>query len=190
VIEFIESTHVYLVDGVITPSVSQILAATIFKDKYNGIPDYILDRARVYGTSVHKAIEINDWIGLSDEEYISYENWLKLVRTHKISVISNEQIVAYGTQYAGTYDMEAWVDTDNCLIDIKTTYKIDMEYLSWQLSYYEMAYCKMYNKPLFDKLYCVWLTKKGEYKLLEIQRIEKNRLEELLKIYYENIAHL
>jgi len=70
VIEFIKESHTYLVDGVITPSVSQILAATIFKNKYANIPEFIMKRAAHYGTNVHNAIELNDWIGLTDESIL------------------------------------------------------------------------------------------------------------------------
>ncbi len=180
-IEFIKESHTYLVDGVITPSVSQILAATIFKSKYANIPEFIMKRAAQYGTNVHRSIELNDWIGLTDEEYVAYNNYQNLVRTHEIKPITHEQIVAYGLHYAGTYDMEAWIGSDKCLVDIKTTYKLDMEYLSWQLSMYELA-----KGIRYDKLYVIWLTKKGDSKLVEIERKSETEIMELIKLYEDS----
>lgn len=52
-----------------------------------------------------------------------------------------------------------------CLCDIKTTAELDKEYLSWQLSYYEMAMGKE-----FERLYAIWLPKKGLGELVEIER--------------------
>ena len=47
-VEFLEKEHIYLVDGVIVPSVTQILEK-IFPDKYKGIPEDILQRKASYG---------------------------------------------------------------------------------------------------------------------------------------------
>ena len=46
-IEFIEESHTYLIDGVITPSVSEILNF-IFPDKYSNIPKQILYKSKLW----------------------------------------------------------------------------------------------------------------------------------------------
>ena len=71
--------------------------------------------------------------------------------------------------------MIAIVNDEECLIDIKTTAELDKEYLSWQLSMYELAIGKK-----FKKLYCLWLPKGGLGKLIEIERIEKEEIEKIL----------
>ena len=55
-IEFLPEQHIYLIDGVITPSVSEILRF-IFPDKYKAIPPHILANAAKFGTNIHSAIE-------------------------------------------------------------------------------------------------------------------------------------
>ena len=55
-IEFIEEGHIYLKDGIIVPSVSEILHH-IFPDKYKGIPNWVMEKKAEYGTKVHYAIE-------------------------------------------------------------------------------------------------------------------------------------
>ena len=53
-IEFIESSHTYLVNGIIVPSVTQIMKGDS-DNVYNGIPSHILEKAAERGTAVHKA---------------------------------------------------------------------------------------------------------------------------------------
>jgi hypothetical protein len=76
--------------------------------------------------------------------------------------------------------MEAIIDGDMSLVDIKTTYKLDREYLSWQLSFYELATGKQ-----FEKLYCIWLPKRKGAELVEIERKSKEDIMKLLEVYYE-----
>ena len=72
--------------------------------------------------------------------------------------------------------MIAKVGNDICLVDIKTTYEVDEEYLSWQLSMYELAIGRE-----FDKLYCLWLPKGGVGKLIEVKRKSKEEIEKVIK---------
>ena len=69
--------------------------------------------------------------------------------------------------------MIARIGKDICLCDIKTTSELDTEYLSWQLSFYELA-----TNKTFNKLYAIWLPKKELGELVEIKRKPK---EDLLK---------
>ena len=55
-IEFIEETHTYLYEGIIIPSVSEILHF-IFPDKYKNVDKEILYKKAIYGSKIHEAIE-------------------------------------------------------------------------------------------------------------------------------------
>ncbi len=173
-IDFIEEGHIYLKDGIITPSVSEILHF-IFPDKYNGVPEYILNEKAKYGSKVHEAIEIMEKTGeiikLDIYQQLSIEQYLKLKEKHNIEALEQEQIISYEYDYCGRFDMIAKVGKDICLCDIKTTAELDMEYLSWQLSFYELATNKQ-----FDKLYAIWLPKKDLGQLIEIERKSKKEL--------------
>ena len=184
-IEFIEDTHTYLVNGVITPSVSTILGSTIFSNKYYGVKKETLDAAASFGTNVHKAIELDNPFGLDSEEMKAYDTYLELTFEEGIKPVSQEMIVHYGEQYAGTLDMIANWNGVLSLGDIKTTYQLDTEYLSWQLSLYEKAYCDLFKKPKFEKLFCIWLPKKRKGKVVEIKRKTGEEINELLKNYYK-----
>ena len=179
-IEFVEEGHLYLYNGVIIPSVSEILGF-IFPDKYKDVPEWILNNKAEYGSLVHKLTEELD-NGKTIEElkqeyqfnYIieaSLEQHLKINKEWEIETITQEQRVCYEGLYGGTYDKEANVNGELSLIDKKTTADLDEEYLSWQLSYYELAKGKKYKK-----LYAEWLPKKNLGKLVEIKRKTKKEL--------------
>lgn len=197
-IDFIEKPHIYLVDGVITPSVSEILHF-MFPDKYSGIPDWILERKAKYGTKIHESIEMYEaniktmsiqeafdvTIQAKELSYIqeaSLRQYLKLKNRYNIDVLEQEMMIQYKGKYAGRFDMIANINGAISLCDIKTTAELDEEYLSWQLSYYELAMGKT-----FDGLYAIWLPKKGIGMLKEIKRKPKElllkNLNEFLEVY-------
>lgn len=177
-VEFIKDTHTYLVDGIVTPSVSTILRATIFADKYRDVPEHVLQNAAFFGTAIHHAVEHDSDMLLDDEQVKVFDRWKRLQKTHNIVPLKQEQVVHYGLDYAGTFDMIGSIDGNEALIDIKTTYNLDKEYLSWQLSMYAYAYG-------FDgDLYAVWLPKRKGAKLVKIERKEEHEIKELLEAYY------
>ncbi len=177
-VEFIKDTHTYLVDGIVVPSVSKILRKTIFADKYKNIPERILKRAAKYGTEMHEAIEFDDDSKLDKKQKKSFLEWKNLQKQYNIKPLRQETIVHYGIDYAGTFDMIAVLLGEEALIDIKTTAKLDISYLSWQLSMYAYAYG-------FDgDLYAVWLPKREDARVVAIPRIEENQILKLLEAYY------
>ena len=56
-LEFDEETHTYIKNGIILKSVTQILQE-LFPLKYENVPKKILEDKRIYGTELHKFIEI------------------------------------------------------------------------------------------------------------------------------------
>ena len=195
-ITFLEEPHIYLVNGVITPSVSEILHF-IFPDKYKGVDKITLNKKAEYGTTIHESIEMYEanikTMGLDEAfsvvvqtkelNYIqeaSLRQYVKLKNENHIEVIKQEQMIHYKDKYAGRFDMIAQVGNDLSLCDIKTTAELDIEYLSWQLSLYEFAYGKK-----FDKLYAIWLPKKELGKLVEIKRKSESEILKLIEDYEE-----
>ena len=191
-IEFLKEEHLYLVDGVITPSVTQILNF-LFPNKYKDVPPEILANKAEYGSILHKVIEIAEQEQMFEIEALkqkieginylielSFKQYLKIKEKYNLEVIEQEQIVAYKDLYCGTFDMIANVNNKKSLIDIKTTAELDIEYLSWQLSFYELA-----KGEQFEKLYVIWLPKKSLGELKEIPRKSKKELLEVLEKYYK-----
>lgn len=176
-VEFIKDTHQYIVDGIITPSVSEILKETIFFDKYSDVPEAVLQKAAAFGTSIHHAIEHNDDTLLDDTQKRVFADYKRLITEHDITPIKHEQII-YTADYAGTFDMIATIDRKQALVDIKTTYNLDVEYLSWQLSMYAYAYGHE------GDLYAIWLPKRKKGKVVKIERKEEFEILEMLEVYH------
>lgn len=181
-LEYIEKTHQYLYEGVIVPSVSWILHKYLFKDKYKDVPEYILKAKAQYGSQLHEAIEKLEQENilvdtLNNQQLKSIQDYLKIKKENNLEVIEQEQIVCYKGIYAGRYDLIAKINNKLCLCDIKTTAKLDIEYLSWQLSLYALA-----DGRKFSKFYALWLPKKEEGQLVEIPKKTKKEIEKLLEI--------
>lgn len=183
-VEFIEDGHIYLVDGIIIPSVSDILNF-IFPNKYSNVPRQILNSKAEYGSRVHEAIEcLEKSETLPQLNYLqeaSLEQWKKLKSENKIEVIEQEKMVNYENHYCGRFDMIAKVNGAYSLCDIKTTAKLDKESLSWQLSFYALAHNPDKYETEFDKFYAIWLPKRELGEVVEIERKSKENLLEKLK---------
>jgi len=177
---FVESTHIYTLNGKEVPSVSTILGATLFKDKYSGVDEWVLKKAAEFGTAVHYAIETNEIFMLTDEQYTVYKRYLNLKKRVGLKPLTHEIRVHLDNLYAGTFDMEATIGDDMCLCDVKTTYDLDLEYISWQLSLYELA-----SKKRYDKLYAIWTPKRKGAELREVKRRTREELEMILSMYYQ-----
>lgn len=179
-VEFIEQTHQYLVEGILVPSVSEILRF-IFPDKYKGVPQRVLEEKALFGNHIHEAIEAYEWgveTHLTDMERITFNQYLRLKEAYQIKPLEMEMIIHYKDFYAGRLDMTAYVESVKSLIDIKTTAKLDTESLAWQLGMYKLAYGKG-----IEKCYCLWLPKKDLGQLVEIEPKTKNDILEVLDRY-------
>ena len=184
-IEFLEEPHLYLKDGILVKSVTQILQL-IFPDKYKGIDKGTLTKKAQFGTKGHSIIENLDVSDLEQANkdvskinnkdlQICMKEYLRLVKKHNIFPIEQEQIVSYKYLYCGTLDMIGQVQGDYCLLDIKFTAELDKEYLSWQLGMYQLA-----KGIKYDKCYCIWLPKRELGQLVEIEpKTEKEILDKL-----------
>ena len=181
-LEFDEETHTYIKNGIILKSVTQILQE-LLPLKNENVPKKILEDKSVYGTELHKFIEIIEkrkpkrplaYIkryykpNIYQEE--SLKDYLKIKDKYKIEITDSEKRISYEYKYAGTLDLKGYVNGKSAIIDIKTTYELDELYVSWQNSLYELADGKV------DELYCLWLPKGRLGKLVKLERIDKKYL--------------
>ena len=120
-------------NGIVVPSVTSILGKTLFKDKYSSVPKFVLELAADFGSKVHKAIELHDIEGLEDKHIHCYTEYVKLVKTHNLVELEHEVLLAYNYDFAGTTDLIMEYNGSKIMADIKTTSKLDLEYLSYQL---------------------------------------------------------
>lgn len=148
-IEFIEDGHIYLCDGVIVPSVTQILKMK-FGNKYNRVSEATLNAAAEKGTAVHKAIEDYCKDG-TESELEELRNFKFLKKKYDFEVIANEvPILLYDESSnkpicCGRLDLQISKDGKMGLADIKRTATLDKEYLGYQLNIYRLAFIQCYG---------------------------------------------
>lgn len=146
-LEYIDETHTYLVDGVIVPSITQILKIK-FGNKYNGVSKEVLNNAAVKGTAVHEAIEnyckMGEVIDLKE-----VKNFIFLQKQYKFEVIENEvPIILFKGNVpiaAGRLDLVLRMKGLIGGGDIKRTSTLDKEYLAYQLNLYRIGYRQCYG---------------------------------------------
>ena len=175
---FNEVDHTYMLgDKQLSGITSRLAESRLFKDKYKNVPSRILNAKREYGSNVHKQIEMYDTGNpyLPIKEVIEYA---KLKEKHQITNVANELLISDGEAYATMIDM---VDSDINLYDHKTTYSLDKEYLSWQLSMcaYLLEKCTGVKA---NKLYAIHF-KDGVPKRIEISRKSD---EDIYDMFYTN----
>lgn len=161
-IEFIPDSHTYMVDGIIVPSVSQIMRP-VSEKYYNGISAQVLDHAAKRGTRVHQAIydmEVNclphKVFNVDIQSYLS--NWLVIKKLKNIRP-ENQEIMLTNGKFCGTLDMIAMVDDQLSIIDFKTTAKVNKDLVEIQLAGYKEL-CE-FNGWNIEKCYIIHLRKDG-----------------------------
>ena len=150
-LEYDDETHTYLYEGLILPSITQILKIR-FNKKYDGVDANILNRASQKGTEIHKAIENLCKTG-EVEDYEEVRNFLFLKKHYKFNVIDNELPVVLfdddGIPIAcGRLDLVLEINDGLYLADIKRTSSLDKEYLGYQLNLYRIAYQQCYGQTI------------------------------------------
>lgn len=150
VLEYIDETHTYLYDGIVLPSITQLLKCK-FGGKYDGIPKATLDRAAELGTAVHKAIEDYERQGI-ETDLPELRNWKFLKKAHGFDCLDNEVPVVLfkdGEAVAcGRLDLVLFEKGDLGLGDIKRTSTLDKKYLTYQLNCYRVAYMQCYGAEI------------------------------------------
>lgn len=186
IIEFIEETHTYYVDGIEVPSVTQIVAA-VLPSQYKNIDPMVLKRAADKGVSLHKEIELYETeniLGHSQE----FNNYLKLKKRHLFNPIENEILIYIEHEgkpvCAGRLDMiiDNSQDGNLGIADIKRTYNIHREHLKLQLNLYALGYEQCYHQKI-NFLRCIHL-RKFESNYIEIP-IDQNYALEKIKAFYQ-----
>ena len=149
-LEYIDESHTYLVDGVIVPSVTQLLGKK-FGHKYDGINPEVLKRAAEKGTAVHNAIE--EWCKHGTESDLpELYNFRFLQRQYNFEVLANEvPVILFDNESpitCGRLDLVLKMGDEIGLADIKRTSALDKEYLGYQLNIYRLAYQQTYGEDI------------------------------------------
>ena len=148
-LEFDEVDHIYICDGVIVPSVTQILK-TQFND-YAGVSRAVLDRASERGTALHKAIELYETTG-AESDLQEFKHYLFLKKHFNITNISNELPIIYEEDgrvlFAGQLDQIIEIDGEKGINDFKRVSSPNKEKIALQLNLYKLGYEQSYNREI------------------------------------------
>lgn len=174
-VQFDEATHTYTLDGVELPSVTHIIRYLAVDKANNADPNMALI-ARERGSAVHEATVMYDCSGeIPDDfpaEYAGYmEAYIQFCRDYRPKWELIEHKMGNATlRFAGTLDRFGVVDDKLCILDIKTSYKVDIPSLSAQLT----AYHDLLLNEQFERLenanirhLGLQLMRTGKYRLYE-----------------------
>lgn len=148
-LEYIDAEHLYFYDGILLPSITQIVRSH-YPNIYSDVPPYVLAKAARKGTLVHEAIERYYTTGESSD-FPEVASIIALQDEHKFEVVGTEvPLVLFRMDEpvaAGRCDM-VLMQQDKTLAgaDIKRTKNLDMDYLFYQLNLYRIAYRQCYRR--------------------------------------------
>jgi hypothetical protein len=173
-VNFNEETHTYTLDNKELISVTQLLKLAGVSTDYSFVNNEVMKKASERGTLIHKEIEDyikNGEVGFT-EELFAFIDYLK---ENDLEPIASELLVN-DDEVAGTIDLilKNRKTGEIILADIKTTYSVNKDYVSWQTSLYKHLYGEQ-----VDKLQCLHL--KGD-KLKAIELIKKTP-EQIASLY-------
>lgn len=147
-LEFLDDEHLYIVDGIIVPSVTEILKVK-FGNKYANVDGEVLKRAANEGTQVHEMIELYCKTGIVDDDCEEVRNFDFLKKHYGFDIQRCEAPVILfddGTPIAaGRFDLELNMDGKMGGGDIKRTSTLDKEYLTYQLNLYRIGVMQSYG---------------------------------------------
>lgn len=172
---FNQEEHSYTnIGGCTLSGVTSLLKRQLFKDKYAGIPQHILDKAAERGTKIHE--EVSDYINFGKEPTT---NEGKAYVTLGIKALASEYLISDEQQYASSIDI---VGDDLTLYDIKTTRGgLDKEYVMWQLSCYAYLFEMQNPKHKVKALAGIWLND-DKVEITYVDRIDNNIIQELFEV--------
>ena len=174
---FDSTNHTYTLNGKQLSGITSLLDRQLFKDKYSGIPDAILRRAGERGTYIHQSCELADEGFTTDCQEAM--NYLNLKSKYNLRIEESEYLVSDNEHYASCIDkVYRYDDKTFYLGDIKTTYKLNKEYVMWQLSIYAYLFEKQNPGAKVASIFAIWL--RGDtHQLVELERVPDEKVERL-----------
>ena len=146
-LEYLDDEHIYIVDGVIVPSITEILK-TRFGKNYNGVSRDVLRIAAEAGTMVHDAID--NYCKTSEESPIPELRNFKFLKKKYNFEVEQSEVPVILTLFnrpiaAGRCDLVLIMSDMVGGADIKRTSQLDKDYLFYQLNLYRIAYNQSYG---------------------------------------------
>lgn len=180
-VEFDELAHTYTLDGKQLSGITGIIKDYLFPDMYKGVHERTLEAAAERGSAVHSQVQmiINGFPPARTDR--SVEAFFDKMQGTEF--IASEYLVSDLHHFASSIDI---IDSRLNLYDIKTTDKLNREYLSWQLSIY--AYLFELQNPTLKAgaLYGCHL-RDGKATLIQVERINSEIIADFLCAAADNL---
>lgn len=182
-VEFDDETHIYLVDGIIVPSVTTILKAR-FND-YAKVSRAVLEQASEKGTALHSAIEIYEKTG-EESDLKEFKNYLFLKKHFGFKNISNELPIIYEEDgrvlFAGRLDQIIEIDGKRGINDFKRVSAPNKEKIAYQLNLYKLGYEQTYQEHINSLSF---MQLRGDTRKFTPLPINESATRNLLKDYFQ-----
>ena len=180
-VEFDELAHTYTLDGKQLSGITGIIKDYLFPDMYKGVHERTLEAAAERGSSVHSQVQmiINGFpLARTDRSVEAFFD-----KMQGTEFIASEYLVSDLHHFASSIDI---IDSRLNLYDIKTTDKLNREYLSWQLSIY--AYLFELQNPTLKAgaLYGCHL-RDGKANVIQVERINSEIIADFLCAAADNL---
>lgn len=181
---FNQESHTYTLDGRELQGITGMLSRQLFPDKYRAVPEAVLQRAAERGSFVHENCELADSLGIVPA-CTEARNYVALKERHGLVTAANEYLVSDNEHFASCIDVVFEAGDAVCdLGDIKTTYALDKEYVSWQLSVYAVMFERQNPGVKVRRLYAIWL--RGSHaELVEVERKPTEAIDKLMRCEIE-----
>lgn len=169
---FNKEHHTYHLDGYQLQGITGMLHRRLFPTEYANIPQEVLDNAARRGTAIHDACEAYDNGEHVYTEYIAeVDAYAESTKKKKLRHLASEYLVTDGDYFASAIDKVFEVDDHTVdLGDIKTTSKLNKEYVAWQLSIYAYFFETMNPEIKVRHLYAIHI-RDGKCKVVKVERV-------------------
>lgn len=184
-VKFNQEEHTYQLGGVQLQGITGMLNKRVFPNKYVDVPEEILRKAAERGTYIHECCELADGLGIVPDNQEA-KGYISLRDAHGLRVEESEYLVSDEKHFATCIDkVFRSGETTFHLADIKTTYKLDTEYVRWQLSINAYLFELQNKDAKVDALFAIWL--RGEKaELVEVERLPTETILALLESEVNN----
>ena len=185
-VKFDGLTHTYWLNGQQLKGItSGSLVERVNPTKYEGVSQAKLAERAAYGQAIHSLIDLYEDAGIiSDDEDVRH--YIELKEANHLTHVATEYLVSDEERYASSID-HVFQDKDGgiVLVDIKRTYKLDVESVRYQLSIYRRFF-EMQNPDLKVKsLAAIWLHGK-EYAYVPVYPVPDEYIDYLIECDVKN----
>lgn len=179
-VTFNQEAHTYHLGGVQLQGITGMLNKRVFPNKYVDVPEEILRKAAERGTYIHECCELADSLGIVPDNQEA-QGYISLRDAHGLQVEESEYLVSDEKHFATCIDkVFRSGETTFHLADIKTTYKLDVEYVRWQLSINAYLFELQNKDAKVDALFAIWL-RGDKAELVEVERVPEEAIVALLE---------